>query len=241
MAGSGFFSGLQEVVVVVVAVAVAVLALAGSPSSSPPLAAAATCAGGGSSLTAGFTRVPLMESQFVVQKPYDVPLPERYEFAGGVRRMWVFATDKPISASHPGGARTEIKINVIYSSGVWQFEGDVYVPAGTSGASVMQVFGAATHATTLMLHVYAGNLTYYHDLARVVAAGVYCRWVRLNVVHDVAAARVDVFADGEHRLTAPGQGGDLHYFKFGVYKQSHHDPSYRMESWWKNVAVYTKP
>ena len=29
-----------------------------------------------------------------------------------------------------------------YTAGVWQFEGYGYVPAGTSGVSVMQVFGA---------------------------------------------------------------------------------------------------
>jgi hypothetical protein len=63
-------------------------------------------------LTAGFSRVKLSESLFVVQKPYDVPLHERYEQCGGVRRMWVFDTDKPISATHPGGARTEIKVDV---------------------------------------------------------------------------------------------------------------------------------
>jgi hypothetical protein len=75
----------------------------------------AAVSGGRSSahLTAGFTRVRLKESQFVVQKPYDVPLSERYQQSGGVRRMWVFATDKPGSATHPGGARTEIKVNVI--------------------------------------------------------------------------------------------------------------------------------
>ena len=48
----------------------------------------------------------------MVQKPYDVPLHERYEQSGGVRRMWVFATDKPGSGNHPGGARTEIKVDV---------------------------------------------------------------------------------------------------------------------------------
>ncbi|CAL4995278.1 unnamed protein product [Urochloa decumbens] len=192
-------------------------------------------------LTAGFTHVKLAESQFVVQKPYDVPLRERYEESGGVRRMWVFASDKPISSSHPGGARTEIKVNKIYSSGVWQFEGDMFVPSGTSGASVMQIFGAATHATTLMLHVYGGRLTYYHQLTRVLADRVYDRWVRLNVVHDVARGNVTVFVDGERKLSAAGQGGKEHYFKFGVYKQSHHQPSRRMESRWKNVAVYTKP
>jgi hypothetical protein len=48
----------------------------------------------------------------VVHKPYDVPLQERYEQSGGMRRMWVFATDKPISSTHPGSTRTEIKVDV---------------------------------------------------------------------------------------------------------------------------------
>ncbi|CAD6254648.1 unnamed protein product [Miscanthus lutarioriparius] len=58
-------------------------------------------------LTKGFTAVELAEVQFKVQKPYDVPLPERYEFVDGVRRMWVYATDHPITTTHPGGPRTE--------------------------------------------------------------------------------------------------------------------------------------
>jgi hypothetical protein len=57
--------------------------------------------------TAGFTPLRLPESKFVVQKPFNVPLDERYDFTDGVRRMWVYSTDKPIS-THPGGARTEI-------------------------------------------------------------------------------------------------------------------------------------
>jgi len=51
-----------------------------------------------------------------------------------------------------------------------------YVPAGTSGVSVMQVFGASGRNTTLMLHVYGGRLMYYHDEVRVVDASIYDRW-----------------------------------------------------------------
>ena len=129
-----------------------------------------------------------------------------------------------------------------YSSGVWQFEGDVYVPWGTSGASVMQIFGAdKPHASTVMLPVYDGQLTYYHNLTLVVADRMYDRWIRLNVVHDVAAANVTVYVDGERRLEVPGHGGTEHYFKFGVYTQGLHNHSHRMEAHWKNVAIYTKP
>jgi len=77
-----------------------------------------------------------------------------------------------------------------YSSGVWQFEGYGYVPAGTSGASVMQIHNedGGAHATTLMLWVYNSTLRYYDR--QVVEDGAYDRWFRLNVVHDVGVSTV---------------------------------------------------
>ena len=50
-------------------------------------------------LTAGFSRVKLSESQFVVQKPYDVPLHERYE-----QYRWPTGRPGPARA-HAGTAR----------------------------------------------------------------------------------------------------------------------------------------
>lgn len=70
-------------------------------------------------MTDGFTAVELAEEQFKVQKPYDVPLAERYELVDGVRRMWVYAADKPISSDHPGGPRTEIKIQATHNKFNW--------------------------------------------------------------------------------------------------------------------------
>jgi hypothetical protein len=119
---------------------------------------------------------------------------------------------------------------------VWQFEGYGYVPSGTTGVSIMQVFGAGAHATTLMLHVYDGALRYYDR--QVVEDGIYDRWFRLNVVHDVGASTVTVYVDGVEKLRAPGRGGDSHYFKFGVYAQRH--ASSCMESRWKNVRMFKK-
>ena len=127
-----------------------------------------------------------------------------------------------------------------YSSGVWQFEGYGYVPTGTSGASVMQIHNedAGAKATTLMLHVYNGTLQYYSG--EVVEDGIYDRWFRLNVVHDVGASTVAVYVDGAPRLAVDVTPSASHYFKFGVYMQ-HHDVSPLMESRWRNITVYTKP
>uniref|UniRef100_A0A453T529 Alginate lyase 2 domain-containing protein n=1 Tax=Aegilops tauschii subsp. strangulata TaxID=200361 RepID=A0A453T529_AEGTS len=89
----------------------------------------------------------------------------------------------------PTKPRSEILLNVgiTYSSGVLQFEGYGYVPASTTGVSVMQVFGAAgpPRNTTLMLHVYGGRLVYYNDETKVVDGCIYDRWFGLNVVQDV--------------------------------------------------------
>ncbi|XP_044444816.1 citrate-binding protein-like [Triticum aestivum] len=190
--------------------------------------------------TTGFVTVPLTDAQLPVQRPYDVPLDQRYELANGMRRMWVYCTDKPHSPTSHTKPRTEIRTVIQnYSSGVWQFEGYAFVPSGTTGVSIMQVFGAAKHATTLMLHVYGGALVYYNDWTRVVDRGIYNRWFRLNVIHDVGGAgTLTVFIDGQERLRVAGRGGDLHYFKFGVYTQT--APSHLMESRWRDVRLFTK-
>ena len=123
---------------------------------------------------------------------------------------------------------------------MWQFEGYGYVPSGTTGVSVMQVFGAGESSTTLMLHVYGGALRYYDR--QVVEDGIYDRWFRLNVVHDVGASTVAVYVDGggAPRLVVNVTPSALHYFKFGVYVQ-HYNVSPRVESRWRNITVYTKP
>ncbi|CAN1234952.1 Citrate-binding protein, partial [Linum perenne] len=75
--------------------------------------------------THGFTEVPLKPSNIVLQKPYDVPLDQRYSFVDGVHRMWVYSDDKPFSPGSDTKPRTEIRIaGLDYSSGVWQFEGN---------------------------------------------------------------------------------------------------------------------
>ncbi|KAK1628528.1 hypothetical protein QYE76_002843 [Lolium multiflorum] len=198
------------------------------------------CHAAGADPTTGFTAVEVSEDRFKLHKPYDLPPEQRYELRDGVRRLWVYCDDKPFSAGSPTKPRAEILLNRTYSSGVWQFEGYGYVPAGTTGVSVMQVFGAAgpPRNTTLMLHVYGGRLVYYRDETKVVDGDICDRWFRLNVVHDVEASVLTVFVDGQQRLTVPGYGGHKHYFKFGVYTQT--DPSHYMESRWRDVKVYTK-
>ncbi|KAF8657864.1 hypothetical protein HU200_059674 [Digitaria exilis] len=58
--------------------------------------------------TLGFAAVELTEDRF---KPYDLPPEQRYEFCDGVRRKWVYCTDKPFSPGSPTKPRSEILLN----------------------------------------------------------------------------------------------------------------------------------
>ncbi|KAI5437355.1 citrate-binding protein [Lathyrus oleraceus] len=188
--------------------------------------------------TYGFTSVPLTDANFEVQKPYNIPVEQRYSFIDGVHRFWVYAHDKPYSPSSPTQPRTEIRIKGLdYHSGVWQFEGYGYVPKGTSGATIAQIHGAAHGATTLLLRIYSGDMRYY--ATDLVAKNLYDKWFRLNIIHDVDGGIVTVFIDGENKFQTKDQGpGDL-YFKCGVYAAPAHISNY-MESRWRDIKIYKK-
>ncbi|CAI0436510.1 unnamed protein product [Linum tenue] len=187
--------------------------------------------------TLGFTDLPFNTSYYHLHKPYDLPETQRYSFAGGVHRLWVYATDKPYRRGSPTKPRTELMISgYTYSSGIWQFEGQGYVPKGTNGVCIMQVFGATRRATSLMLRVYNGSLMYYQRA--VIVPEIFDRWFRLNVIHDVEAAALEVYVDGVLLLVVADHGGKSHYFKFGVYGQN--NMSDCMESRWKGIRVLYK-
>ncbi|CAK7346767.1 unnamed protein product [Dovyalis caffra] len=188
--------------------------------------------------TDGFTAVPLTEANFELQKPYNLPLNERYSYEDGIRRMWVYATDKPHDPNSHTQPRTEVRMKgVDYTSGVWQFEGYGFVPNGTSGVTVAQIHGAAEDSSTLILRIYDGNLRYYSgDL---VATGLYDRWFRLNIIHDVDKDSVTVYVDGEQKYSTKGRGRSDFYFKCGVYAAPR-AISYYMESKWRDIKIYKK-
>ncbi|KAL1183176.1 hypothetical protein V6Z11_A02G164700, partial [Gossypium hirsutum] len=187
--------------------------------------------------TSEFIAVSLLESNFKLQKPYNKSPNERYSFNNGVHTFWVFANDKPHTITSNTKPCSKIRIRGYdYSSGVWQFEGEAYIPSRTNATSVMQVFGGSSRATTIMLRVYSANLTVYRSPT--VLENVYNRWFNVNVIHDVGASNVKVYIDGVQKYEGSGAGGNNHYFKFGVYAED--GASHRMESRWRQIRVLWK-
>ncbi|XP_020592928.1 citrate-binding protein-like [Phalaenopsis equestris] len=189
--------------------------------------------------TDGFVPLPLSDENFNIQRPYDVPLVDRYSFVYGVHRMWVYSSDKPFEVGNPTLPRTEIRfMDLDYSSGIWQFEGHTFVPNGTTGTSIMQIHRAKGEkpATELILTVYNGELRFYFD--QQVEPNIYNRWVRVNVIHDADANKVSTFINGVKKQEADGKGPSHFYFKCGVYGQV--NESNYMESRWRDIKIYKK-
>ena len=83
--------------------------------------------------------------------------------------------------------RVERRVQNDYTTGRWQFEGEVRVSPPTNDESVMQVWGgAAANATTQMIRAFAdnnGSLKRYGTTLLI--SHIYGTWVRVNVIHDV--------------------------------------------------------
>lgn len=62
--------------------------------------------------TEGFVSLPLDQSHYHIQRPYDVPEDQRYSFINGVHKCWVYSTDKPHTRTSQTKPRTEIAIQV---------------------------------------------------------------------------------------------------------------------------------
>ncbi|KAJ0766299.1 putative concanavalin A-like lectin/glucanase domain superfamily, alginate lyase 2 [Helianthus annuus] len=187
--------------------------------------------------TFGFVEVMLNETSFEYHKPYDTPLEQRYSYANRTHRFWVYADDTPHHLGSNTQPRTEIRIHPDYTSGIWQFEGMAFVPNGTSGATIVQIHGAAHGNTTILLRIYDGDMRYYST--PVIYTGLYDKWFKVNLIHDVDGGKVTVFIDNQERLNMHDQGPGLLHFKFGVYGAPR-NISYYMESRWKAVKIYKK-
>ncbi|XP_071704447.1 citrate-binding protein-like [Rutidosis leptorrhynchoides] len=189
-------------------------------------------------LALDFNRLPFNATFYSIDSPYNLPVHERYSFHKGVHKLWVFSSDKPLYRGSHTFPRCEIAIDGYkYTKGIWQFEGYIFVPQGTTRVGVMQIFGADPPvATTMMLHVYNGDLYYYRHT--VVIRNIYNKWIRLNVIHDVEGNDVEVYINGDLKFKGNGRGGTTHYFKCGVYAEGR--KSGYMESRWRDIKVFRK-
>src|SRR3954454_1690145 len=116
--------------------------------------------------------------------------------------------------------RVERRLKNEYTSGRWQFEGEVRVSPPTDNESIMQIFGGTqTGATTQMIRAYADGTGTIRKVpgSVMIAANVWATWVKINVIHDVAADTVKTYANGKLMATGAGHAPGPWYHKYGCY------------------------
>jgi hypothetical protein len=177
-----------------------------------------------------FMQVPFTD---YIQYPYDLQMSDRYALTNGTNYFWVYSTDEPFQEGSTTLPRTEMRIYNDYTAGVWQFEGDLYVPTGTTGVAVMQVFGGSTSSTSLQLRIYNGSLCRY---TTPIMNNIYNTWIHVNVIHDANAHIVSIYLNGNFIRSDADRGPSTYYFKCGVYEQD--SPSLLMQSEWANLKVW---
>jgi hypothetical protein len=160
---------------------------------------------------------------FRIQKPYDIPVNERYAYtyASNTHTTRVLDTDKPHTPSSDTAPRTEMRWTNEYSSGRHMWESDVFVPTGVNGPTLMQVKHIAndTERTTdfqLRVHPENGG-TFSRYCCKPLQTGVYQKWWNIKVVHDADADTIHVFINDVLVDTFVNEYDGVRVFKNGVY------------------------
>lgn len=188
---------------------------------------------------------------FVIQRPYDVPVNQRYayEAASNIHTTRVFATDKPHDPASTTDPRTEMSWQHTYSTGQHMWQADLFVPNGTGGTlgtTIMQIFRRnqpdGAEVTDLMLNVDSSNprgrLRLYRPIPKgTLATGIYDRWFNLKVVHDTERGLIYVYLDNELVKTVADQGPAGRHFKNGVY---HHDEVGQSVVQFRNLGYWVR-
>jgi len=195
------------------------------------------------SLTNGWTEVEYGSMIPSMQFPCKSNISDHYTIVNGVSTFTVKSSDRPFDCSNPPKTRPRCEATfrkVRYSTGQHQFQAFFKVPSNTSNASLMQILGGTVNATSFMLGIIdrnGGTIARY--LQDFIQENLYERWFQLNVIHNTTNHQIDVYINGQHRLTSQDHGlspKGFWYFKVGVYMQIHGSPTMQVQV--KNITLW---
>lgn len=128
------------------------------------------------------------------QWPYNLNLSDRHTGTfPGLEHFWVYTNDAPHDPPpNTTAPRCEAVPSPRWTNGIWQFEGDVYVPSPSTGHNIMQVFGADMNGvkTVSLAGARRGRLAERPLPAVIVAGAHYGRSedARMTVLHLLGCA-----------------------------------------------------
>lgn len=170
--------------------------------------------------TNGFQIIP---DSYTVQKPWNLPVSDRFAVTNGVYTCWVYGTDQPFSQGSGTGPRTEMRWQTWTNQAVPnQLAFDELFSAGTSHTCVHQIKsddkGDGSGGEALYLQVNeAGTLR--NSTGTDFASGIANTWYHINSIYDPATGDGQLYYNGSQVATVTGYTwpNGQWYFKTGVY------------------------
>jgi hypothetical protein len=170
--------------------------------------------------TNGFVQIP---DSYTVQKPWNLPLSDRFSASNGVYTCWVYGTDQPFQEGNTTGPRTEMRWETWTNQTVAnQFAFDEMFSAGTQNTCVHQIKsddkGDGSGGEAVYLQVNQPG-TLRESVNPNFASGIAGTWYHINSIYDPSSGNAELYYNGSLVFSTTGftwPNGNW-YFKTGVY------------------------
>lgn len=163
--------------------------------------------------TAGFMDYT---SDYKVQRPYDIPVDQRFSDSAGVFTTRVFPGDKPFEKGNPTEPRTEMRWETwTDQKAEHMFEADVMYEDGCARTCIHQVKSNVSGEALYLRVLDGGDLIVLNDGATIVRQG-YGKWFNLKTAYNPSTGLARIWIDNQLKHSYHSSGKDW-YFKNGTY------------------------
>jgi hypothetical protein len=156
------------------------------------------------------------QDTYEVQKPYNLPVSDRFSDSGGIYSCWILPNDKPFKTGTPTGPRTEMRWTTWKDQKIeHMFEADVMYDPGTNHTCIFQVKSNSSGEAVYLQVATNGDLRqstgtpFLKDYAG--------KWFNLKATYNPATGGGKVWIDDVQKWSGSHSNSSDWYFKNGTY------------------------
>jgi hypothetical protein len=183
---------------------------------------------------------------FNVQWPYNLAESTRYSFTDGVYHMLVHSDDQPFEKGNTTRPRTEQRFNPDFTGGDIQYQAMLMAPADENSYCIMQDHTgdaqSPAYGPVAIMFIWQskdGGSIWNGYTGHELAENLGGQWFQLNVDHNVVTHTIKAWINQQLVVTEQDNGATDYYFKDGVYEQDISTPSSQMDTYAKDIQIWT--
>ena len=157
------------------------------------------------------------QSTFKVQKPYDIPVEQRFSDTGGMYTTKVYPNDNPFEKGNTTEPRTEMRWETWTDQTIdHMYEADVMYESKCNRTCIMQV-KSNTAGEAVYLRVLDGGDLIWLGAGATILKGYYGKWFNLKASFNPASRVAKVWIDDQLKYQHSYSSSKDWYFKNGTY------------------------